>query len=43
LVESLKEIVGAEHVFDKYEDRYCYTYDASFITVGKKEVPELIV
>jgi len=43
LVAKLKEIVGAEHVFDKYEDRYCYTYDASFITVGKNEVPELIV
>ena len=43
LVEKLKEIVGSEHIFDKYEDRYCYTYDASFITVGKKEVPELIV
>jgi len=43
LIEKLKGIVGSEHVFDKYEDRYCYTYDASFITVGKKEVPEVIV
>ncbi|MEL7564183.1 MAG: FAD-linked oxidase C-terminal domain-containing protein [Dehalobacterium sp.] len=43
LIEKLKGIVGSEHVFDKYEDRYCYTYDASFITVGKKEVPEVVV
>lgn len=43
IIESLKKIVGSEHVFDKYEDRYCYTYDASFITVGKREVPEVIV
>ncbi|MFZ5944591.1 MAG: FAD-binding oxidoreductase [Bacillota bacterium] len=43
IIERLKEIVGLEHIFDKYEDRYCYTYDASFITVGKKEVPQVVV
>lgn len=43
IIENLKKIVGKEHVYDKYEDRYCYTYDASFITAGKKEVPQLIL
>ncbi|MFZ7102640.1 MAG: FAD-binding oxidoreductase [Peptococcaceae bacterium] len=43
IADLLRRIVGAEHVYDKYEDRYCYTYDASFITVSKEEVPRLVV
>lgn len=43
VVAALKGIVGAEHVFDKYEDRYCYTYDASAVTAGKEGVPALVV
>ncbi len=40
---AVKDIVGAEHVLEKYEDRYCYTYDASAVTAGKEGTPALVV
>jgi glycolate oxidase len=43
IVAQIKEIVGAEYVLDKLEDRYCYTYDASPLHVGKQATPSLIV
>lgn len=43
VVAAVKGIVGAEHVLEKYEDRYCYTYDASAVTAGKEGVPALVV
>jgi len=43
IIEKLKNIVGKQHVLDKYEDLICYTYDASSISVGKNEVPALVV
>ncbi|MEW6622557.1 MAG: FAD-linked oxidase C-terminal domain-containing protein [Bacillota bacterium] len=43
LVEELKKIVGLEYLCDKYEDKYCYTYDASSIAGGKNEVPLAVV
>jgi glycolate oxidase len=42
-VRQIRQIVGSEHVFDKYEDRCCYSYDASAINVGKQGVPALVV
>lgn len=43
LIEKFKCIVGAENVLDRFEDRACYTYDASAITVTKSETPALVV
>ncbi len=43
LIERLNNIVGNENVFDKYEDKYCYTYDASTITSGTDGVPLVVV
>lgn len=42
-MDQIKQIVGEEHFFDKFEDRLCYTYDASAITVGKEGMPDLVV
>lgn len=43
VVAAVKGIVGAENVLDKFEDRYCYTYDASAVTAGKEGMPSLVV
>jgi glycolate oxidase len=43
VVAAVKGIVGAEHVLEKYEDKYCYTYDASSVTAGREGVPALVV
>jgi glycolate oxidase len=43
IADQIKAIVGDEHVLDQFEDRYCYTYDASAISVGKEGVPGLVV
>ncbi|HWQ62282.1 MAG TPA: FAD-linked oxidase C-terminal domain-containing protein [Negativicutes bacterium] len=43
VVAEVKGIAGAEHVLEKYEDKYCYTYDASAVTAGKEGVPALVV
>lgn len=43
VVAAVKGIVGTEHVLEKYEDKYCYTYDASAVTAGKDGVPALVV
>lgn len=43
VLEQFKSIVGSAYVQDNYEDRACYTYDASPILVGKEAVPELII
>ena len=40
--EEIRKIVGAEHVIDKYEDLYCYSYDASSVVVGKENLPALV-
>jgi len=43
IVQQIKEIVGAEHVLDQLEDRYCYTCDASSLSPGKQALPGLVV
>jgi len=43
LKDTFKSIVGSEHVLDTVEDCACYTYDASAISVGKKEIPPLVL
>lgn len=43
LLEKFKTIVGAEHVLDTFEDRACYSYDASSVSVAKKDFPALVV
>ncbi len=43
LIDELKGIVGKENVFDDYEDRFCYTYDASFSSIDKKNTPGVVV
>jgi glycolate oxidase len=43
LLEKFRQIVGKEYVLDQFEDRYCYTYDASPVAVGKAGTPALVV
>ncbi len=43
LLDELCHIVGREHVYSAYSDRYCYTYDASFCTVESGNLPAFIV
>ncbi len=43
VVEAIKGIVGTENVLEQYEDRYCYTYDASAVTAGREGTPALVV
>jgi len=43
IVQQIKEILGAEYVLDKLEDRYCYTYDASSLSPGRRALPGLVV
>ena len=43
IADEIKQIVGAQHVLERFEDKYCYIYDASAIDVGKDGVPSLIV
>ena len=43
VADEIKRIVGAQHVLEKFEDKYCYIYDSSAIDVGKDGVPALVV
>ncbi|MDW7674545.1 MAG: FAD-linked oxidase C-terminal domain-containing protein [Bacillota bacterium] len=43
LKQELINIVGAEYVFDSFEDLYCYTYDASFSKTDLKDMPGIVV
>lgn len=43
IIEKFKSIVGPEHLLDRFEDCACYAYDASAISVTKKEMPALVV
>lgn len=43
LIKSLKTLVGEKNVFDSFEDCFCYTYDASFSKIDKKNTPGIIV
>lgn len=43
IIEKFRQITGAEHVLEAYEDRACYIYDASAIMMTEKEVPALVV
>lgn len=43
LVEKFRAIVGPENMLDKYEDLLGYTYDASSISVTKKDTPHLVL
>jgi len=43
IADEIKRIVGAQHVLEAFEDKYCYIYDASAINVGKAGVPSLVV
>ena len=40
IVEKIKSIVGAENVLTEYEERYCYSYDASWYRAA---VPDVVV
>ena len=43
VIAELKVIVGEEKVFESFEERFCYTYDASFSTFGTKNTPGIVV
>lgn len=43
LIKNLKTLVGEKNVFDSFEDCFCYTYDASFSQIDKKNTPGIIV
>jgi len=43
IIARLESIVGKDNVLTKYEDKYCYTYDASAISGGKEQVPLAVV
>ena len=43
IITKLENIVGKDNVLTEYEDKYCYTYDASSISGGKSQVPLAVV
>ncbi|SHN53249.1 FAD-binding oxidoreductase [Desulfitobacterium chlororespirans] len=43
LIENLKKLVGDENVIHRFEDRFCYTYDASFAEIDQKNIPGAVV
>ncbi|WP_028307706.1 FAD-binding oxidoreductase [Desulfitibacter alkalitolerans] len=43
VIKRLEKIVGEDNVLTKYEDKYCYTYDASAVSGGKSQVPLAVV
>lgn len=42
LISSLENILGKENVLSEYEERYCYSVDATAINT-KKCIPDVVV